>query len=226
MRHRYAQLKFSNASSRERSPISRAMAGKLSSRVTSETRRLRRSLRGSTKHCLPDWAPTLGNRWFADSAQEESGFEPSVPPCERVGLSGRNAKCEPGDKDGLERVGDVAGTTRHARIDGSVRVAGEEVLSMPARALRDLRGGKVAMIFQEPMTALDPVYTVGQQMGEAVRRHTRCRRAAARIRAPRTGAHPLARAPARRLSARAVGRLAPARERKYKASPLWCDGSR
>ena len=72
---------------------------------------------------------------------------------------------------------------RHARIDGSVRVAGEEVLSMPARALRDLRGGKVAMIFQEPMTALDPVYTVGQQIGEAVRRHTGCSRAAARARA-------------------------------------------
>ena len=72
---------------------------------------------------------------------------------------------------------------RHARIDGSVRVAGEEVLSMPARALRDLRGGKVAMIFQEPMTALDPVYTVGQQIGEAVRRHTGCGRAAARARA-------------------------------------------
>jgi peptide/nickel transport system ATP-binding protein len=72
---------------------------------------------------------------------------------------------------------------RHALIDGSVRIAGEEVLSMPARALRDLRGGKVAMIFQEPMTALDPVYTVGQQIGEAVRRHTGCSRAAARARA-------------------------------------------
>jgi peptide/nickel transport system ATP-binding protein len=72
---------------------------------------------------------------------------------------------------------------RHARIDGSVRVAGEEVLSMPARALRDLRGGKVAMIFQEPMTALDPVYTIGQQIGEALRRHTGCSRAAARARA-------------------------------------------
>ena len=54
---------------------------------------------------------------------------------------------------------------------------------MPARALRDLRGGKVAMIFQEPMTALDPVYTIGQQIGEAVRRHTGCSRAAARDRA-------------------------------------------
>ena len=51
------------------------------------------------------------------------------------------------------------------------------------RALRDLRGGLVSMVFQEPMTALDPVYTVGQQIGETVRRHTGCDRRAARARA-------------------------------------------
>jgi len=54
---------------------------------------------------------------------------------------------------------------------------------MPARELRDLRGGLAAMEFQEPMTALDPVYTVGQQIGETVRRHTGCDRRAARARA-------------------------------------------
>jgi peptide/nickel transport system ATP-binding protein len=54
---------------------------------------------------------------------------------------------------------------------------------MPARALREMRGGAVSMIFQEPMTALDPVYTVGQQIGETVRRHTGCNHAAARTRA-------------------------------------------
>ena len=54
---------------------------------------------------------------------------------------------------------------------------------MRPQALRDLRGGLAAMIFQEPMTALDPVYTVGQQIGEAVRRHTGCGFRAARERA-------------------------------------------
>ena len=68
-------------------------------------------------------------------------------------------------------------------IAGTVRVDGHDVLAMPPRALRDLRGGLVAMIFQEPMTALDPVYTVGQQIGEAFRRHTGCNRRAARARA-------------------------------------------
>jgi len=56
-------------------------------------------------------------------------------------------------------------------------------LAMPMRELRDLRGGLVSMIFQEPMTALDPVYTIGQQIGEALRRHTDVSRAAARARA-------------------------------------------
>ena len=72
---------------------------------------------------------------------------------------------------------------RRTRIEGSVRVGGEDVLAMPARELRDLRGGLVSMIFQEPMTALDPVYTVGQQIGETLRRHTGISRAAARARA-------------------------------------------
>jgi len=72
---------------------------------------------------------------------------------------------------------------RAARIEGQVLVNGRDVLAMPARELRDLRGGLAAMVFQEPMTALDPVYTIGQQIGETVRRHTGCDRRAARVRA-------------------------------------------
>jgi peptide/nickel transport system ATP-binding protein len=72
---------------------------------------------------------------------------------------------------------------RQAQIEGGVRVNGADVLAMRAGELRDLRGGLVAMIFQEPMTALDPVYTIGQQIGETVRRHTGSGRKAARTRA-------------------------------------------
>src|SRR3954447_7703676 len=61
---------------------------------------------------------------------------------------------------------------RRTQIAGEVNIDGRDVLAMPPRALRDLRGGLVAMIFQEPMTALDPVYTIGRQIGEAVRRRT------------------------------------------------------
>src|SRR5205085_9736069 len=66
---------------------------------------------------------------------------------------------------------------------GRVQVDGHDVLAMSTRNLRDLRGGLVAMVFQEPMTALDPVYTVGQQICETVRRHTGCDRRTARARA-------------------------------------------
>jgi peptide/nickel transport system ATP-binding protein len=72
---------------------------------------------------------------------------------------------------------------RQARIGGEIRVAGQELARLRPKALRELRGGVAAMIFQEPMTALDPVYTIGRQIAETVRRHTRCGRAAARQRA-------------------------------------------
>ncbi len=72
---------------------------------------------------------------------------------------------------------------RHARISGAVRVAGQDVLAMRGRTLRDLRGGLVSMVFQEPMTTLDPVYTIGQQISETVRQHTGCDRRTARAKA-------------------------------------------
>ena len=70
-----------------------------------------------------------------------------------------------------------------AAITGGVRVEGQDVTRMGGKELRALRGGAVAMVFQEPMTALDPVYTVGQQIGEAVLRHKGGTAAAARARA-------------------------------------------
>jgi ABC-type dipeptide/oligopeptide/nickel transport system ATPase component len=54
---------------------------------------------------------------------------------------------------------------------GSVTFEGEEVLAMDARRLRELRGGRIAYIFQEPATSLNPVFTVGWQIAEAVRVH-------------------------------------------------------
>ena len=57
------------------------------------------------------------------------------------------------------------------RIDGRIRVAGHEVTAMDEDGLRKIRGAKVAMIFQEPMTALDPVFTVGVQIAETIVRH-------------------------------------------------------
>jgi peptide/nickel transport system ATP-binding protein len=72
---------------------------------------------------------------------------------------------------------------RRTRIAGAIRVDGQDVLAMPTSGLRDLRGGLVSMVFQEPMTALDPVYTIGQQITQTVRRHTGVSRSAAWARA-------------------------------------------
>ena len=58
------------------------------------------------------------------------------------------------------------------RWSGSIRLEGDEILDMGPKALSDLRGQRVSMIFQEPATAFDPVFTIGQQIAETVRRHT------------------------------------------------------
>ena len=55
---------------------------------------------------------------------------------------------------------------------GSIKLEGDEILSMTGSALADLRGHRVSMIFQEPATAFDPVFTIGRQIAETVRRHT------------------------------------------------------
>ncbi|AOB30825.1 peptide ABC transporter substrate-binding protein [Bordetella sp. H567] len=62
-------------------------------------------------------------------------------------------------------------------------VLGQDVAAMPARQLNALRGSKMAMIFQEPMTALNPAYTIGDQLTEHYRHHRRADAAQARDRA-------------------------------------------
>ncbi len=60
---------------------------------------------------------------------------------------------------------------RQARISGQVMFGGQDTLRLKERDLADLRGSEIAMIFQEPMVAFDPVYTVGRQITETIRRH-------------------------------------------------------
>jgi peptide/nickel transport system ATP-binding protein len=58
-----------------------------------------------------------------------------------------------------------------ARVSGGVEFDGEDLLALPEQAMRRRRGREIAMIFQEPMTALNPVMQVGEQIAEAVRAH-------------------------------------------------------
>ncbi len=72
-----------------------------------------------------------------------------------------------------------------ARIAGSVRLGGAELLGAPAAELDRVRGGRVAMIFQDPASSLNPVHRVGAQIAEALRLHRGLAGAAARAEARR-----------------------------------------
>jgi peptide/nickel transport system ATP-binding protein len=63
---------------------------------------------------------------------------------------------------------------------GSIRYAGRDLLALAPAEMRAIRGNRIAMIFQEPMTSLNPVFTVGDQVAEAVRLHQRASRSIAR----------------------------------------------
>ncbi len=66
---------------------------------------------------------------------------------------------------------------------GEVRLDGQDLLRMSPRALADVRGARVGFVFQDPMTSLNPVLTVGEQIAEPLVRHKGMRRSAARERA-------------------------------------------
>ncbi|WP_198971024.1 ABC transporter ATP-binding protein [Xylophilus sp. ASV27] len=67
-----------------------------------------------------------------------------------------------------------------ARATGSIRLDGQELLGLPERALCGIRGSRIGMVFQEPMTALNPLHTIARQVGEPLRLHRGVSRAAAR----------------------------------------------
>ena len=71
----------------------------------------------------------------------------------------------------------------NSTVGGAVVFEGRDLLTLDAHLLRDLRGARLAMIFQEPMTSLNPSYTIGDQIIEAIQRHQDLDKAAARARA-------------------------------------------
>ncbi|MFF7124061.1 dipeptide ABC transporter ATP-binding protein [Streptomyces sp. NPDC016566] len=93
-----------------------------------------------------------------------------------VGESGSGKSTVAGALLGLHR-----GTG--ARVGGSVHVAGTDVQQAPDTELRRLRGARAAMVFQDPLSSLDPYYAIGDQIAEVYRVHTRASRRAARARA-------------------------------------------
>jgi peptide/nickel transport system ATP-binding protein len=71
----------------------------------------------------------------------------------------------------------------HCDISGSIAIDGEDIVAASPTRLEQLRGNRIAMIFQEPVTALDPIFTIGDQIAETIIRHERTSHRDARRRA-------------------------------------------
>ena len=100
-----------------------------------------------------------------------------IAPGEKFALVGESGSGKSITALSVLRLVDAATTT------GSIRFAGRELMQAGEREMRALRGREVAMIFQEPMTALNPLYTVGNQIGEMLELHEGLAPAQARARA-------------------------------------------
>jgi peptide/nickel transport system ATP-binding protein len=70
-----------------------------------------------------------------------------------------------------------------AITSGEARFNGEDLITMPQKRLRDIRGNDIAMIFQDPMTSLNPVHTIGRQLVEAIQLHRDVSKRQAKLRA-------------------------------------------
>ncbi len=70
-----------------------------------------------------------------------------------------------------------------SRVTGRILFEGRDLLALSPREMRAVRGAEIGMIFQEPMSALDPVFTIGEQIGETLRTHRGLTRSQARARA-------------------------------------------
>ncbi len=99
-------------------------------------------------------------------AQAVSGSNFVIEAGERVGMVG-----ESGSGKSLTGLALLGLTPPAARVGGSVLLNGRNLLAMTRKELQRTRGQEVSMIFQEPMTALDPVFTVGQQISATFRTH-------------------------------------------------------
>lgn len=137
-----------------------------------------------------------GLRVAFDAVPALHGVDLSLRPGESVGMVG-----ESGCGKSVTWLAALGLLPQRARISGSVRLAGEELLHAPASRLDKVRGGRIAMIFQDPASALNPVQKVGDQIIEALRLHRGMERHAARAEARRLFDQVGIPDPARRLEA-------------------------
>ena len=110
-------------------------------------------------------------------ATRDIDFE--LKPGERVGIVGESGCGK--TVTGLSILGLLP--AQSSRVTGRIEFEGRNLTELSARDMREVRGAKIGMIFQEPMSALDPVFTVGEQIAETLRTHRGMSRRQARARA-------------------------------------------
>ncbi|MEP7102903.1 MAG: ATP-binding cassette domain-containing protein, partial [Burkholderiales bacterium] len=114
-------------------------------------------------------------RFGASTVVDKVSFH--IAPGEKFALVGESGSGKSITALSVLRLVDAATTS------GAIRFNGEDLLKKSEREMRGLRGAEIAMIFQEPMTALNPLYTIGNQIGEVLELHEGLRKNAARARA-------------------------------------------
>ncbi|MFE9427655.1 dipeptide ABC transporter ATP-binding protein [Kitasatospora sp. NPDC006697] len=112
------------------------------------------------------------------SAPAVRGVDLTLERGETLGIVGESGSGK--SVTALAVLGLLPGT---ATVRGSVALDGRELVGLPAGELSRIRGNRIAMVFQDPLSAFTPVYRIGDQIAEAVRAHHRVDRAAARGRA-------------------------------------------
>lgn len=100
--------------------------------------------------------------------QVVKGISFEIPPGVRVGLIG-----ESGSGKSVTALALMGLLGEDAKITGSISLAGKELLSLTDREMSQLRGSEIGMVFQEPMSALDPTMRVGKQVAEVLTLHQR-----------------------------------------------------
>lgn len=115
-----------------------------------------------------------------DGAPALRGIDLSVAKGEAVGLVG-----ESGCGKSVTWLAALGLLPNKARISGSVMLDGQELIGAPPAVLEKVRGGRIAMIFQDPASSLNPVHRIGKQITEALALHRKMAGQAARIEAKR-----------------------------------------
>ena len=118
---------------------------------------------------------TVSFRTLAGQVHAVNGLDLTIAPGEIVGLVGESGS----GKSVTSRAIMGLLPTRTTTVQGSIQLAGRELVGLPEAEYRRVRGEQVAMIFQDPLTALDPLYRAGEQVAEALRFHLGLSRAAA-----------------------------------------------